>query len=433
MKKRIALLLLAALCLSLCGCDAVQRPLPTPSRTPAPTAAAAPEPVPEATNAPEETAAPAEAAADASPVIVSISRTELEAMDPQTNQTRILTFSYDTPTVSIEGRPEAAAAISDWLSLLTEAYYTGESYGEGYGTGYNNMLTMAEDNYNLAVESGNNYFAVELTADRRAHILRNDGHVLSLLFNDYSYLGGAHGGVMTRAFCFDPETGKLLTLDDLSPDRAGLTAALSQAMSRIARSDAEISERIDLVQAEELDAALAALVREGSWYLDYGGIVLFSDDYEISSHAAGPISFLIPYSDISAYLHPRFIPAASPDGGVLSVAREQDMAGQNMEIIDKVRAGEEWTTVYFIADGTLRDVTLASVDYSGVFYETAQLWSCSELKDCAVQVSTMIPDGMPSLRISYRTADGVKNLYLTESGEDGHLILLDGESIEAVG
>jgi hypothetical protein len=35
--------------------------------------------------------------------------------------------------------------------------------------------------------------------------------------------------------------------------------------------------------------------------------------------------------------------------------------------------------------------------------------------------------------VLYRTADGVKNLYLTESGEDGHLILLDGESIEAVG
>ena len=75
---------------------------------------------------------------------------------------------------------------------------------------------------------------------------------------------------------------------------------------------------------------------------------------------------------------------------------------------------------------------LTSVEYAGAFYETAQLWSCSLMRDCALQLETVIPDGMPNLKISYRAMDGLKNLYLTQSGEDGSLILMD-DSIEAIG
>ncbi len=429
MKKQTAIVLLAALCLSLCGCAAFERPLPTPKHNPDPTPPAVTE-APAVSAPPEQTPAAPSASA---PVIVSVSRTELEAMDPRSGETRILCFSYDAPSVVIEGRPEASAAINNYLSLLTEAYYTGENYGDGYGTGYNNMLTMAEDNYNYMVESGSASWNVEMTADRRALVVRNDGRVLSLVLNDYSYAGGAHGGVITRAFCFDAETGALLGIDSLSADREGFTAALTRAMGDMVRQDSELSARIDLVPEAGLDAALAALVRDGSWYFDYSGMVLFSDDYEISSHASGPVSFRIPYSELSDWLEPRLIPAAETEGGSLSVRRAEELPAGSVGILDKVEADRDGAAVYLVADGTLRDVTLTRVEYTGSFFETAQLWSCSEMKDCALQLAVMIPDGMPNLKISYRGRDGVSSLYLTESGENGSLILLDGDSIEAVG
>ena len=55
------------------------------------------------------------------------------------------------------------------------------------------------------------------------------------------------------------------------------------------------------------------------------------------------------------------------------------------------------------------------------------------MENCAVQVSTWIPDGMPNLKLSYRNSEGLQNFYLTQSGEDGSLILMPGDSIEAVG
>ena len=108
------------------------------------------------------------------------------------------------------------------------------------------------------------------------------------------------------------------------------------------------------------------------------------------------------------------------------------MVEGNTEIVDMVKLGEGGSTMYLIANGEVRDVRLTNVEYAGAFYETAQLWSCSLMRDCALQLETVIPEGMPNLKLSFRTNDGLTNLYLTESGEDGSLILAD-DSIQAVG
>jgi hypothetical protein len=78
-------------------------------------------------------------------------------------------------------------------------------------------------------------------------------------------------------------------------------------------------------------------------------------------------------------------------------------------------------------------VRITSVAYSAFFHDVTQLWSCSAMNDAALQLATVIPDGMPNLKISWRTAEGEQACYLTQSGEDGSLILLPVENVEAVG
>lgn len=80
--------------------------------------------------------------------------------------------------------------------MLDETYVTGEDYGDGQGTGYNNMLTMAEDNYNYWMSTGDGeVYTLELVSDRSVTVERGDTQVLTLLYNDYSDLGGAHGSL----------------------------------------------------------------------------------------------------------------------------------------------------------------------------------------------------------------------------------------------
>ena len=273
MKHVFSGLLALVMCLSLCACGLIGKvdlpPVPTaetvvvPTETPAPAETEAP---PAAT----ETPAPAEAVGQ---VIISVEKTEQEAFDPQYGETLILSFSYETPVVINEENPVAADRVNEFIGLMNEAYITGEDYGEGAGIGYNNMLTYAEENYGMQLEMNLEYPVFELTSARHIAIPRNDGKVLTLLFNDNSYTGGAHGTYSTRSYSFDMASGERLSLASLSADEAALRDFLTQEMARQAREDAYIRDQMEgFVEEDALEETLAALLRSGSWYLDYEGM-----------------------------------------------------------------------------------------------------------------------------------------------------------------
>lgn len=434
MKKFLSAVLIAALCLGLCACASVSRldlpPLPTNAPTPAPTAepTATPAPTPA-----EGEAVPSEGLKGS--VVVSLRKTEKDAYDPQSGETLILRFSYETPTVIMEENPAAADKINEFTGMLEEAFYTGEDYGEGYGTGYINMLTLAEDNYNYFMSQGDAEKApLELSCAQSVSVLRNDGRVLTLAYNESSYTGGAHGMYSERTYCFDPATGEQLTLDNISSDPQGLRAFLNAKLVELAQKDADIQERTQgFIDPDAMETTLAALLRDGSWYLDYDGMVVFSDLYEISSYAAGIVSFRIPYSELKGRILGGLIPAETKDAGSFRALAAEEMADGSTQIVDMLKVFDDGQTVYLVAEGAASDVRVNTVAYSSNFYDIAMLWSCSRMENSALQLITVIPDGMPNLKISWRGAQGEQACYLTQSGEDGSLILMPVGDVEAVG
>lgn len=438
MKRVFAALLALVMCLSLCACGGLGKvelpPVPTAETVVVPTEA----PRETETPAPVETEAPTPKPAEAvGRVLVSVGKTEEQAYDPQFGETLILTFSYETPVVIDEENPDAADRVNEFIGLMNEAYITGEDYGEGAGIGYNNMLTYAEENYGMQLEMNLEYPTFELTSARHIAIPRNDGKVLTLLFNDNSYTGGVHGSYSTRGYSFDMASGEKLTLGSLSSDEAALRDFLTQEMARQAREDAYIRDQIEgFVEEDTLEETLAALLRSGSWYLDYEGMEIFSDLYEISSYAAGMVSFRIPNEKLLGHVDERFLAGPAPAGGEMRAVPAEEMVDGSMEIVDMVKVFDEGTTVYLVADGPVQDLRVSSVDYfdyNGSFNESAVHWSCSGMENAAVQLVTEIPDGMPNLKIAWRGAAGEQSVFLTQSGEDGSLILMPGDSIEAVG
>ena len=435
MKKLLASVLAVLLCVSLCACAGVPKidlpPLPTaePSPSPAPeTPAPTKAPVPE-----EGQIVPAEGLKGS--VIVTNKRTEKDAYDPQSGEIVILRFSYDTPTVIMEENPEAADKINEFIGLQEESFYTGEDYGDGYGTGYNNMLTLAEDNYNyFASQEDMEYAPIELSSALNVDILRNDARVLTLAYNESSYTGGAHGMYSMRTYCFDSATGEQLTLSNISSDRAGLREFLNGKLVEIAETDEDIQERTEgFIDPDALETTLGVLLRDGSWYFDYDGMVIFSDLYEISSYAAGSVSFRIPYAELKGRIDSRFFPETGSASGSFRALSAEEMTDGSTQIVDMLKISGEGQTVYLEATGEVQDVKITSVAYSAFFHDIAQLWSCSSMKDSALQLVTDIPDGMPNLKISWRDAEGPQACYLTQSGEDGSLILMPVDSVEAVG
>ena len=428
MKKIFSMLLAGVMIIGLAGCEQLSNvelpPLPTvtpeteeQSPSPSPTVEPTEEPV-------QETAGT---------VTVNVKRTVQQDYDPQNGTELILTFSYDTPVVYIEGGDDVAAAINERIAHFDEAYYTGNDYGDGQGTGYNNMLTMAEDNYRMIIETGTEGVPMELASDRSVSVLRIDSQVLTLLYNDYMYTGGAHGCYGYEGYCFDLSDGHLLTLEELSSDYEALSAFLVNYMVQMVESDEELAQRIDislLPEGSGYAEILSPLLREGSWYFSSDGLVIFPDLYEISSYAAGIVEFVIPYDALTGHVDEKWIPVPVEGSGSIELIKAEDMVDGSTPIVDKLVVSQEGAEFYLVARGSVSGLTVTEGDYADKFYPSSTLWSCSALEDGALQMVCPLPEGMPEIQISYRDAEGQHQFYLS-IGEDGAPVLTD--TVEAVG
>ena len=293
---------------------------------------------------------------------------------------------------------------------------------------------MALDNYSYAVDTGAE-LGLEYSSDRTVSVPRADNAVVSLILSTNTYTGGVHGNYFDRGYVYDARTGELLTLEKLTSDVDAFSAFAASYLVELAKND-ETYASLDLI--EDLPSAMAALLREGSWYFDDNGLVVFSDVYELASYAEGIIRFTIPYGALEDYLDAKWLPTQRQSGdGSFEVSLLSDVPSGSVEIIDRVTADSEGLELCLKAVGTVYDVSISSVeyaDYSHKFFETASHWACSYMSDCAIQLVTLIPEGMPNLMISYTTADGVHHHSLiSQSGVDGSISLTDAESVEAIG
>ena len=441
MKKTVAIVLCAAMLLSLCACSAVDKlqqvelpPLPEVSESPTPTAeSAAPTAQPEPE--PEEPVTPLVDEGQENRVVVNFETTSYERFDPPSGLQRILTFSYVTPKIRIEGRTEAADKINEYIAMLDETYYTGNDYGDGPAWGFNGILEAAEDNYAYAVTMGDRSLPLEYSASRSAKVGRIDNKLIDIVLEAYEYTGGEHGHYRDRAYVFDCETGERLRLEDIGAEGADLRAALVQAMLDAVEANPDyyaehLSE--ELVRPEEYEQVFAALLREGSWYFGEQGLVIFSDLEVLAPYEAGLTEFVIPYDALQGQLAEKWMPGERAGAGQFRVIPLSQVEEGSLALLDKITVseGEE---LCLLAEGTVYDVYLSTVYYTDSFHEKVQHWCSSYMSDSALQIVSAVPEGIPDLMIRYTTADGQRvGKLLSQSGLDGSYMLVD-EQIEVLG
>ena len=447
MKKIISLILCVSLLFALSACaelDAIRNtelpPLPTPevkaTEAPAPAEEeAAPEesretPVPEIAVAEGD----ATGAEIGDRVIIYTKKTSEDLDAPDGSP--ILIFSYVTPTVRIDERPEAAKAINEQLVLFDEAYIT----GSGSDSGKNNLLQEALDNYSYV-----HYTGAELnttfTSARTVKSLRADGSVVSFRYWTSVYTGGKGG---SQSYCganYSTQTGEKLTLDMLSSDAETLKTALGDRIISVARENADLYAEISKNDVDA-DSALRALVREGNWYFSGEGMVFFPEFGELMPEESAFPMFTISYASLVGLIDQQYLPAAREGKTELTVLPLDEVEDGTIWSIDRL-ALSEGDELYLKVDGTAYDVTISNFYYVDEpkaeaegderFYEAERYWYASFMTDCALQIRTAIPDGMPDLMIAYTDADYVQHrLFLSEDGETGHVALVD-DTIQAVG
>lgn len=444
MKKILCAILCACVVFSLCACAGVDTikqtdipPLPTPESTPAPSAAPADEPGTETEPTPEAKpsvpAAEAFGAEQGERVIVYTNKTQ-ETYDIPDGGPVILLFSYETPTVRIDGRSAAAEEINEQLRLLDELYVS----GSGSDVGRALLLEEATDNYGYVMDTGAE-LNTTFTSARTAKVQRADGSVVSFRYWTSVYTGGTHDRLGYLGCSFSAKSGEKLTLDKLSADPEGLRSRIAEEIIALAQEDEELMSR--LVQGEgDYTLALSALVRDGNWYFSGEGMVFFPEYGEIfppEDGATGIRLFTIPYSALAGYLDEQYLPVRREGEAELGIVKLDEVEDGTLSSIGRLNISEG-ERLYLTVQGTAYDVSVSKASYydqgaEDNFYETERLFYASFMDDCALQLNVLIPAGMPNLMICYTDADYVEHrLLLSESGAAGEPVLVD-DSIQAVG
>ncbi len=343
-----------------------------------------------------------------SQIIIKIDNTEtVRELAPDGSEKLILSYLCEKPRVEIDGNDTASDRINGYLNDLDEEYYTGENHGLGNTLcpGYNKLLEKAIDNYQCSIDY-NTSIKLEFEFSHFADVVRCDGSVISFLFSDSIDTVEEERATVKYAVSFYTETGEVIRLQE--------------------RED--FNEIREIVEAYLPSGQSGTLSWETVSYVfnRYGMTLLFSegDGEEIT----------IPYSAFSALKDPLFRIEEKKGTGELSMA-DTETVEPELSIIDQVNVSNHGLTYYLIVHGTVYDCKILSVQYSNydeMFYPTNVHWISNYLSDCRLQLSLVIPDGMPNTMIRYSCDGVVYEQLITQSGYDGKTYLMD-RSINAVG
>ncbi|WKY42805.1 DUF3298 domain-containing protein [Eubacteriaceae bacterium ES2] len=123
-----------------------------------------------------------------------------------------------------------------------------------------------------------------------ATITYNNNNVFSVVQEQYTYSGGAHGNTETSTHTFESKYGAELSLGDLLsiPD-AQISTLITNEFQTLKNTDPTYAD-IDLT------AISASLNDNSDFYLNDTGLVIYFNPYEVAPGAAGRVELTLPYS-----------------------------------------------------------------------------------------------------------------------------------------
>lgn len=333
-------------------------------------------------------------------------------------QQAILYYDCQTPVVSGTN----AQPINAVLRQLYEDFMTGAG-GEGNPVSVRDYEELARRDSSWRMQEGME--VVPFGLSREVSVARGDESVVSFLFDEYYYTGGAHGTAVRKGISFRSD-GSQLHFSDLSSDPEGLKRFCVEQMVAQSRS----AEYAQYSFHYDYQLVLPNLVRDGNWYLSDEGLVIAANPYDIAPYAFGRIEFTVDYEQLASLVYDWLLPEPYEAEGTLWGALGTESDGEPVMVVDNGTNGQG-QPIRFTADGPVHNVRLQRVQYNehtGGFDPLGLLWYATSLQSGEMlRLLTYMPETMPNLKISYQGKNGREQVwYISQSGLDGALVLLDG-------
>jgi hypothetical protein len=139
--------------------------------------------------------------------------------------------------------------------------------------------------------------------DSKVSVVRQDSSLLTLQFEEYGYMGGAHGDLSTLFINWNTKANKKIELKDIFAD--GYSRDLNTVAENIFRKQEKLSDSASLTPGY--------LFKDGKFSLNNNflitpiGIRFLYNQYEIKPYSAGQTNILIPYSQIRSLFRPNTV------------------------------------------------------------------------------------------------------------------------------
>jgi hypothetical protein len=207
-----------------------------------------------------------------------------------------------------------ACALHEEISFRFEANYPHDiaaqsPFAESVMRGYINE-ERAQFWENATVGSSPEFFgAGPWTLEITYETFQHSPSVVSVLFNIYSYMGGAHPNTYFKTFTFDLENESMYSLAGLFQ----MDMRPNEILAPIVRADLQekLAEFPDFIESgtEPYPEGYPELDNYANWVLTEDALVIYFPPYQVAPYVAGPQMVSIPLVDLKDVLNPAFLPA----------------------------------------------------------------------------------------------------------------------------
>ena len=328
-------------------------------------------------------------------------------------ETVIYHYSYQNIYLTTQDQQVADAIIIDYLNRLDNSHAISSDLAEQVNAAYNGN------------ENWTPYYFESLYTPTRI-----DRSVLSLFGRNVIYAGGNHSQQACIAANYNMITGEVLTLGSILQNVASTDNLSALVVANLQEQEKDLNlfgEYPDVVE-ERFSRDISF---DEDWYFTDNGLSFYFAPYEIAPYSSGIITVEIPYNKLVGILNDEFFPEETDAAsGTLRAERLADTDIDNYTQIAELPLCETGEQVFLSCDGILRSLQIDSGFWNEdgtVFTKDATVFACQTLSPGdGIVVITDIPDVMPTLKVTYKAGAQTKEHYITQSGKDGSILLIDG-------
>ncbi len=199
----------------------------------------------------------------------------------------VLTAKAVYPKFSIEGNSAAADQINSAVLAEFNTFWNFETENAGY----------AEEEYLMSLDSTETPAQISYSADFSYQLKRCDDKIISIVFTQSDYTGGAHGNVWSYGVTFDTATGERLYLESLGDDHTAFRQMILDSLT--IQASLPVYQDQYLFEGADADIESSLLNDSACWYFDRSGISFISNPYVLGPYASGTFEFNISYEDLT--------------------------------------------------------------------------------------------------------------------------------------